>query len=166
MAHQMKNLCGFSVFHSSGASSGGTPKMKNGALRDELKNSRGHGWAVPYMIFPPPPRLPMSCHLTSEASKTALVRPRNFRFSETFRDSSVLVGQRQETVGAAQLMEGPTCSPPLLQVSFCLASKAISKISLKRVLKKMHFSKKILHIVATNIFACINLSGRKKEHKD
>ena len=35
MAHQMKNLCGFSVFHCAegafGASSGGTPKMKNGA---------------------------------------------------------------------------------------------------------------------------------------
>ena len=32
MAHQMKNLCGFSVFHcvegAFGASSGGTPKMK------------------------------------------------------------------------------------------------------------------------------------------
>ena len=51
MAHQMKNLCGFSVFHcvegAFGASSGGTPKMKNGALRDELKNGRGRGWAVP-----------------------------------------------------------------------------------------------------------------------
>ena len=44
MAHQMKNLCGFSVFHCAegafGASSGGTPKMKNGAPRDELKNGR------------------------------------------------------------------------------------------------------------------------------
>ena len=51
MAHQMKNLCGFSVFHcvegAFGASSGGTP-MKNGAPRDELKNGRGCGWAVPY----------------------------------------------------------------------------------------------------------------------
>ena len=51
MAHQMKNLCGFSVFHcvegAFGASSGGTPKMKNGAPRDELKNGRGCGWAVP-----------------------------------------------------------------------------------------------------------------------
>ena len=52
MAHQMKNLCGFSVFHrvqgAFGASSGGTPKMKNGALQDEVKNGRGRGWAVPY----------------------------------------------------------------------------------------------------------------------
>ena len=51
MAHQMKNLCGFSVFHcvegAFGASSGGTPKMKNGAPRDELKNGHGRGWAVP-----------------------------------------------------------------------------------------------------------------------
>ena len=51
MAHQMKNLCGFSVFHcvegAFGASSGGTPKMKNAAPRDELKNGRGRGWAVP-----------------------------------------------------------------------------------------------------------------------
>ena len=34
MAHQTKNLCGFSVFHcvegAFGASSGGTPKMKMG----------------------------------------------------------------------------------------------------------------------------------------
>ena len=41
MAHQMKNLCSFSVFHcvkeAIGASSGGTPKMKNGAPRDEQK---------------------------------------------------------------------------------------------------------------------------------
>ena len=45
MAHQMKNLCGFSVFlcveGAFGASSGGTPKMKNGAPQDELKNGRG-----------------------------------------------------------------------------------------------------------------------------
>ena len=45
MTHQMKNLCGFSVFHcvegAFGASSGGTPKMKNGAPRDELKNGCG-----------------------------------------------------------------------------------------------------------------------------
>ena len=33
---------------------------------------------------------------------TETFRPGKFRFSETFRDSSVLVGQRQETVGAAQ----------------------------------------------------------------
>ena len=53
MAHQMKNLCGFSVFHcvegAFGVSSGGVPKMKNGAPRDELKNGRGRGWAVPYL---------------------------------------------------------------------------------------------------------------------
>ena len=52
MAHQMKNLCGFSVFHCVegpfGASSGGTPKIKNGAPRDEPKNGRGRGWVVPY----------------------------------------------------------------------------------------------------------------------
>ena len=52
MAHQMKNLRGFFVFHcverAFGASSRGTPKMKNGAPRDELKNGRGRGWAVPY----------------------------------------------------------------------------------------------------------------------
>ena len=52
MAHQMKNLCGFSAFHcvegAFGASSGGYPKMKNGAPRDELKNGRGRGWAIPY----------------------------------------------------------------------------------------------------------------------
>ena len=52
MTHQMKNLCAFSVFHcvegAFGASSGGTPKMKNGAPRDELKNGRGRGWAGPY----------------------------------------------------------------------------------------------------------------------
>ena len=47
MAHQMKNLCGFSVFPcvegAFCASSGGTPKMKNGAPRDEPKNGRGRG---------------------------------------------------------------------------------------------------------------------------
>ena len=47
----MKNLCGFSVFHcvegAFGASSGATPKMKNGAPRDEPKNGRGRGWVVP-----------------------------------------------------------------------------------------------------------------------
>ena len=52
MAHQMKSLCDFSVFHcvegAFGASSGGTPKMKNGAPRDELKNGRGRCWAVPH----------------------------------------------------------------------------------------------------------------------
>ena len=51
MAHQMKHLCGFSVFHcvegAFGAASGGTPKMKNGAPRDELKNGCGRGWAIP-----------------------------------------------------------------------------------------------------------------------
>ena len=52
MAHQMKHLCVFSVFHcvegAFGASSGATPKMKNGAPRDELKNGRGRGWVVSY----------------------------------------------------------------------------------------------------------------------
>ena len=54
MVHQMKNLCGscgLAVFHcvegavegAFGASSGGTSKMKNGALRDEPKNGRGRG---------------------------------------------------------------------------------------------------------------------------
>ena len=50
MAHQMKNLRGFAVFHcvegAFGASSRGTPKLKNGAPRDALKNGRGRGWAV------------------------------------------------------------------------------------------------------------------------
>ena len=50
----MKNLCGFSVFHcvegALGASSRGTPKMKNGTPRDELKNGRGRGWAVSYYL--------------------------------------------------------------------------------------------------------------------
>ena len=40
-----------SLFHcvegAFGASSGGTPKMKNGAPRDELQNGCGRGWAVP-----------------------------------------------------------------------------------------------------------------------
>ena len=53
MAQQMKNLCGFSVFHcvegAFGASSGGAPKMKHGAPRDEPKNGRGRGWVVPYL---------------------------------------------------------------------------------------------------------------------
>ena len=52
VAHEMKNPFGFSVFHcvevSFGASSGGTPIMKNGAPRDE-KNGRGRGWAVHYI---------------------------------------------------------------------------------------------------------------------
>ena len=55
MAHQMKNLCGFSVFHcvegAFGASSGGTPEMKMGPPRDGLKNGRGRGWAGPYYRF-------------------------------------------------------------------------------------------------------------------
>ena len=58
MAHQMKNLCVFSVFHcvegAFGAASGGTPKMKNGAPRDELRNGRGRGWAVAYDSFSTP----------------------------------------------------------------------------------------------------------------
>ena len=41
MAHQMKNLCGFSVFHcvegAFDASSGGIPKMKNGAREMDSK---------------------------------------------------------------------------------------------------------------------------------
>ena len=48
----MKNLCVSSVFQcvggAFGAASGGPPKMKNGAPRDELKNGRGRGWAVTY----------------------------------------------------------------------------------------------------------------------
>ena len=52
MAHQMKDLCGSSVFHcvegAFGASSWGTPEMKNGAPQDELKNGRGCGWAIAY----------------------------------------------------------------------------------------------------------------------
>ena len=52
MAHQMKDLYDFSVFHcvegAFGAPSGGNPKTKNGAPRDELKNGCGRGWAVPY----------------------------------------------------------------------------------------------------------------------
>ena len=52
MAHQMRNLCGFSVFHCAegaiGASFRGTPKMKNGAPQDELQDGRGGGWVVPY----------------------------------------------------------------------------------------------------------------------
>ena len=41
MAHQMKNLCGFSVFHSVegafGVSSGGAPKMKMGPRKMNSK---------------------------------------------------------------------------------------------------------------------------------
>ena len=64
MAHQMKNLCGFSVFHcvegAFGAPSGGNPKMKSGEPRDELKNGCGRSWAVPYTFASNPPffRLP------------------------------------------------------------------------------------------------------------
>ena len=51
MAHQMKNLCGFSVFHcvegAFGASSG-YPNNEQWGPRDELKNGRGRGWAVAY----------------------------------------------------------------------------------------------------------------------
>ena len=69
MAHQMKHLCGFSVFHcvegSFGASSGGTPKMKNGAPRDELKNGRGRGWAVAYSCSDPNTRPVRSCKTRS-----------------------------------------------------------------------------------------------------
>ena len=47
MAHQMKNLCVFPVFHcvegAFGAASGGAPKMQNRAPRDELKNGFSAG---------------------------------------------------------------------------------------------------------------------------
>ena len=54
MAHQMKNLCGFSlcstVYKGHLVRHLGYPKkMKNAAPRDELKNGRGRGWAVPYV---------------------------------------------------------------------------------------------------------------------
>ena len=53
MAHQMKHLCNFSVFHCAegalDATSRGTPKVRNGVLRDELKNGCGRGWAVPLL---------------------------------------------------------------------------------------------------------------------
>ena len=52
MAHQMKNLCVFSVLHcvegAFGASSRGTPKLKHGVPRDELKNGCGCVCTVPY----------------------------------------------------------------------------------------------------------------------
>ena len=55
MAHEMTNLFGFSVFHCAegafGASSGGAPKMQNGAPRDELKSGCGSGWAVAYSLL-------------------------------------------------------------------------------------------------------------------
>ena len=55
MAHRMKHLCVPLVFHcvevAFGLSSGGAPKMKNGAPRDELKNGRDRGWAVAYGTF-------------------------------------------------------------------------------------------------------------------
>ena len=57
MAHQMKNLCVFSMFHcvegALGVASGGTPKMKHGAPRDELKNGRGRGLAVASLPLSP-----------------------------------------------------------------------------------------------------------------
>ena len=51
-----KSLCFLSVFHNvvEGAfcvashQIGSTPKMKNGAPRDELKNGRGRVWVIPY----------------------------------------------------------------------------------------------------------------------
>ena len=71
MAHQMKNLCGFSVFHcvegAFGASSGGTPKMKNGAPRDELKN-----WSWSWLgrpLLQEPKRTP---HQFQKSLRTAL----------------------------------------------------------------------------------------------
>ena len=46
MTHQMKNLCVFSVFHcveaAFDATSRGISEIKNGALRDELKNGSGN----------------------------------------------------------------------------------------------------------------------------
>ena len=42
------SLCSTVVEGAFGAPSRGTPKMKNGAPRDELKNGRGRAWAVPY----------------------------------------------------------------------------------------------------------------------
>ena len=46
----MKNICVFSVLHyvegASDAISRGTPELRNGAPRDELKNGRGSVWAV------------------------------------------------------------------------------------------------------------------------
>ena len=54
MAHQMQNLGVFSVFHyvegAFGAASGGTPKIKNGVLREKVKNGRGRVSVVPYLI--------------------------------------------------------------------------------------------------------------------
>ena len=51
-SHQMQTLCVLSVFHcvegAFDAASGGTPKMKNGAPRDEFKHGRGRVWVVPY----------------------------------------------------------------------------------------------------------------------
>ena len=48
-----ENISVFFVFHcverAFGAASGVTPKTKNGAPRDELKNGRGRGWAVAYL---------------------------------------------------------------------------------------------------------------------
>ena len=45
-------LCVHCVEGAFGASSRGTPKMKNGAPQDDLKNGRGRGWVIPS----PPPR--------------------------------------------------------------------------------------------------------------
>ena len=74
--HQMKNLYVFSVFHCvEGCRRGtwcvirGTPKMKNGAPRDELKNGRGRVWVVPYSC----PKSPLSTRLASKSSKTFLL---------------------------------------------------------------------------------------------
>ena len=56
MVHQMKNLSGFSVFHcvqgAFGASSGGTPKMKNGGPRE--MNSK----MVVVVVGPSPKKAP------------------------------------------------------------------------------------------------------------
>ena len=96
------NLCGFSVFHcvegAFGASSGGTPKMRNGAPRDELKNGRGRGWAVPYdlkddLSFPKKhfPFTKKMWEIMLRLSETGRIRFRGVRFqtpnSVSFRGS-------------------------------------------------------------------------------
>ena len=52
MAQQMRNLYVLSVSccveGTFGVASGGTPRMKDGAPRDELKNGCGRVWIVPY----------------------------------------------------------------------------------------------------------------------
>ena len=54
MPHQMKNIFVFSVFHcvegELDVTCRGTRKSQTEAPREELKNDRGRGWAVPYKI--------------------------------------------------------------------------------------------------------------------